>query len=99
MPDRIEMPPSAATTSVSPPDAAALPQNPISNLKAAASTPAADVFLNVHGTLLTLDNGRGFPRGGVMRLTPAEVARFKRAEAATKQRLIVPHPGPPHNAT
>ena len=87
----------ASSTAVSSDSSSA--QNATPNPKAAASTPAADVFLNVHGTLLTLDNGRGFPRGGVMRLTPAEVARFKRAEAATKQRFIVPHPGPPHNAT
>jgi len=57
----------------------------------------SNIFLNVHGTLLTLDNGRAFPRNSVMRLTPAEVARFKKVEATTKQRFIVAHPGPAHN--
>jgi hypothetical protein len=57
-----------------------------------------DVFQNVHGTLLTLDNGRAFSRGSVMRLTPTEVERFRRIEAITKQRFIIPHPGPAHNA-
>ncbi|HEY6329255.1 MAG TPA: hypothetical protein VI756_07955 [Blastocatellia bacterium] len=63
-----------------------------------AVRPPANIFLNVHGTLLTLDNGRAFPRNSVMQLTAAEVERFRRAEAATRQRFIVPHSGPAHNA-
>ena len=68
------------------------------NVAQVARPKPTDVFQNVHGTLLTLDNGRAFSRGSVMRLTPAEVERFRRIEAITKQRFIIPHPGPAHNA-
>ncbi len=54
-------------------------------------------FMNVHATTLMLDNGLLFLPGKVMRLTPAEIERFKRAEASTHERFIHLHPGPAEN--
>jgi len=52
--------------------------------------PKAAKYRNISPMLLTLDDGRHFPRNSIAELTPAEVERFEGAVRNTGRAHIAP---------